>query len=311
MYFEETDPRLPETRIKLIYNPNAGAVRRDKPGLQDILPELKKWQIEPDIIVLGGDCNLALELKTALSEGIRVFVVCGGDGTISRVCDILAGTDARIAIIPTGTRNNNAKSLNIPTELPECAALIRTGRVVRVDAGVVRCGGVISHFLEIVSVGLVSALNESGDALQHGKLASIGEFLSTIVSCPPAQIRLTLDGELRAQDTGFIALVTNMPYCGAHYEFGHALCNRDGLLNVLYFSDLSKPDLLKYLSQGIYLGKPEDPRIRHFLARTIDISAEPAMPVTADGRVIGEGDVHIEVREKAVGFIVPKETDIL
>jgi diacylglycerol kinase family enzyme len=307
VYPEETNPSLPKLRIKLIFNPNAGAARRDKPGLPDILPELQKRQIEPDICVLEEGCNLALELKTALSGGIRVFAVCGGDGTISRVCDILAGTDARIAIIPTGTRNNNAKSLNIPTELPECVALIRSGRVVQVDAGVVRCGGVISHFLEIVSVGLVSALNESGDALQHGKLASIGEFLSTIVSCPPAQIRLTLDGQLRAQDTGYAALVTNMPYCGFHFEFGHALCNRDGLLNVLYFSDLSKPDLLKYISQGIYLGKPEDPRIKHYLARTIDITTEPAMPVTADGRVIGEGDVHIEVREKAVGFIVERK----
>ena len=299
-----TDQRFPQQKIKLVYNPHAGAARKDKPGLPEVVLELRKWGLEPDICILDKGCNLPLELKTALSNGIRIFAACGGDGTVSCVSDLLAGTEARIAIIPAGTRNNNAKSLSIPLELPGCAALIRTGRVIKVDAGVVRCGGVITHFLEIVSVGLVSALNDSGDALQHGRVSGIGEFLSAFAACPPAEIRLTMDGQRQARNTGYIALVTNMPYAGLHFEFGHALCNRDGLLNVLFFSDLSKLDLIKYISGGIYVGKPEDPRIQHYLARTIDIKTEPPMPVTADGRMIGEGEVHIEVREKAVGFIV-------
>lgn len=300
VYSQYTDRQ----KVKLIFNPNAGAARKNRIDLPDIVGELRKWSIDPDICVLGQECNLALELKTALSEGIQTFVVCGGDGTISSVSDILAGTDAKIAIIPAGTRNNNAKSLKIPLELPDAAAIVRTGRVVEIDAGIVTCGGVISHFLEIVSVGLVAAINEVGEKLQHGRIASIGEFLSTFVACPPARISLTLDEGRQVQDTGFVALVTNMPYAGLHYQFGHDLCNRDGLLDVLFFSDLSKIDLLKYISQGIYLGKPEDPRIRHFLVRKIDIDTQPPMPVTADGRTIGEGNVHIELRKKALGFLV-------
>jgi diacylglycerol kinase (ATP) len=296
--------------VKLIFNPNAGAARKKKVDLPDVLHELHKYGIEPDVCTLGTQCNLALELKTALADGIRDFVVCGGDGTVSSVADILAGTEARILIIPAGTQNNNARSLKIPADLPEATALLRAGRTVRVDAGVARCGGVITHFLEVVSVGLTSALAESGDDIQHGKVSGVGEFLSTLVTCPPSEISLTLDGSMRVKDIGHVALVTNMPYAGLHYRFGDDRCNTDGLLNVAFFSDLSKLDLAKYVSGGIHPGKREDPRIRHYLVQRIDIDTLPPMPVAADGRVIGEGSVHVELRRKAVGFIVGSEPEL-
>lgn len=290
-------------KAKLVFNPKAGAARKTRIELTDVLRELKLWKIEPDVCVLAPECNLALELTKALSEGIKIFIICGGDGTVSSACNILAGTSAVIAIIPAGTQNNNAKSMNIPLELPYAVAIIRRGRLVKVDVGMAACGGIIRHFLEIVSVGLVASLTESGDDIQHGKLSGIGEFLATMVTCPPAQITLTLDGNKHIQDNGFIALVTNMPYAGFHYQFGPPCCNRDGLLNVLFFSNLSKLDLLKYISQGIYLGKSEDPRIQHYLVKKLDIDTDPPMPVTADGSVIGEGAVHIELRKKALGIM--------
>lgn len=293
-------------KAKLIFNPNAGAVRKKKVGLPDIMRELRKRGVEPDVYVLGPRCDLALELKTALSGGILDFIACGGDGTVSSIAGILAGTEARIAIIPAGTQNNNARSLKIPLDMPGAAALLEMGRTVRVDAGVARCGGATGHFLEVVSVGLTSSLAESGDDIQHGKVTGVGEFLSTLVSCRPSEITLTLDECMRVQDTGHIALVTNMPYAGLHYRFGDDRCNTDGLLNVLFFSDLNKPELLKYISTGVYPGKPEDPRIRHYLVRSVDIDTRPSMPVAADGRLIGRGSLHIELMRKAVGFVVGK-----
>jgi diacylglycerol kinase family enzyme len=161
------------------------------------------------------------------------------------------------------------------------------------------CSGGSSHFMETCSVGLISALSQSGDAIQHGNLAGLGDFLATLISSLPAAMELSLDGR-RVSGSGHIALVTNMPFVGFHYKFGQVNAYRDGKLNVHFFNGLTKFDLIKYITGGVYLGRPKDPRISHFLAGDVDISAKPAMPVMVDGRLIGESPVHITVLPKAL-----------
>lgn len=287
-------------KVKLIFNPKAGARRKTRIELPDVINEIVRLDMEPDACVLEPGTDLAEELRSSLAHGICTYIVCGGDGTISTVANILAGTGAKLAIIPCGTQNNDAKSLNIPLDLSGAAALIRTGTLTRIDMGTISCGGKFRYFMEIVSVGLVAALSESGDEIQHGNIGELGSFLSTLISCPPAQISLTLDNKERVRETGYIVMVTNMPYAGSHYQFADENCHQDGLLNVLFFPELSKIDLVKYISGGIYPGKPEDPRIRHYCVQELTIETEPPMPVMVDGSVVGEGKAHIALKRKAL-----------
>jgi len=296
-----------EQKVKLIYNPKAGATRKEKFALHDIIRELKIRSFEPDICIIDEACDLATELNSALSAGIETFVVCGGDGTVSPVSNILANTDARLAIIPCGTQNNNAKSLNIPLDLPRSVALLQTGKEMKIDIGLVSCGQVTTHFIELVTVGLVAALTESGDEIQHGNISGIGPFLSTLVSSSPAKFTLFIDENKRIESTGHVALITNMPYFGYHFQSGETDCCKDGYLHVSFFSDLSKLDLLKYVSTGIYLGKPEDPRIQHYLVKKVDIETQPPRLVAADAKIIGEGNTHIELCRKALRVIAGRK----
>jgi diacylglycerol kinase family enzyme len=73
---------------------------------------------------------------------------------------------------------------------------------------------------------------------------------------------------------------------------------------VLFFTDLSKLELLGYVLQGVGEGKPADPRIQHFHVRRVEIDTHPDMPVMVDGTPIGEGRVCIEVRRHAVAMMV-------
>jgi diacylglycerol kinase family enzyme len=95
-----------------------------------------------------------------------------------------------------------------------------------------------------------------------------------------------------------------MPYIGLHYQVGSAASFNDGLLDVLFFADLSKLDLLEYVFRGVGVGKPEDARIQHFHVRRVDIDTHPAMPVMADGSALGEGLVRIEVRRHVLAVMV-------
>lgn len=298
--------RLHFKRAKLIYNPGAGTAKESPLNLQDVVQELQRWKLAPETYLIEPDSSAAEMVADALRRGIRLFVVCGGDGTISSIAHLLAGSRATLGIIPLGTQNNTALSLGIPEDIPAAAAILRTGQRIKVDMGQVTCAGVTTPFLEVCSVGLVSALFPSVDDIQHGNLGKVGEFLSTLAAAPPAEIHLNLDGKLDLNSTGYVVLVANMLHIGLHYRISATAAYDDGLLDVMLFADLSKLDLLSYVLQGVGEGMADDPRVQHFRARSVKIETRPAMAVMADGYALGEGGVHIEVRKRSLGVMAPR-----
>ena len=289
---------------KLIFNPGAGAAGESPVQLMDVISEMQAWNIIPEAFLVEPGCDVPKVIEDALAQGIRMFVVCGGDGTISGAARTLAGTHATLGIIPIGTQNNTALSLGIPSDIPAAIAILRNGKRIKVDVGMATCGNITTPFLEVCSIGLVSTLFPSADDIQHGNLAGVGDFLSNLVGSPPSEINMVLDGKQEIHNLGHIVLVSNMPYIGLHYHLGSAASFNDGLLDVLFFADLSKLDLLGYVLQGVGEGRPEDPRIQHFHMRRVEINTHPAMEVMADGSPLGEGLVRIEVRRHALAVMV-------
>ncbi len=291
-------------RAKLIFNPSAGAARQFPIEIVDVIHQMQAWNLVPEAYLVEPGCDLAEVVRAALEDGIHMFVVCGGDGTISAVARSLVGTPGTLGIIPIGTQNNTALSLGIPDDVPDAIAILRTGRRTKVDVGTASCNGVTTPFLEVCSVGLVSTLFSSVDDIQHGNLARVGDFLTTLAASPPAEIHLLLENKQKIHKLGHVVLVSNMPYIGFHYQVGSKASFKDGLLDVLFFADLSKLELLGYVFQGVGIGKPEDPRIQHFQVRRVDIDTQPAMPVMADGSPLGEGRVSIRVKRHALAVMV-------
>jgi diacylglycerol kinase family enzyme len=298
-------------RVKLIFNPEAGTASESPVDLMDVISEMQKWNLVPETFLITPDCDLPGVIQSALSQGIHMFVACGGDGTISSVARLLVGTRATLGIIPLGTQNNTALSLSIPTDIPAAIVILRTGIRIKVDVGLAICGKINIPFLEVCSVGLVSTLFPSADDVQHGNLAKVGEFLTTLAESPPAEIHLFLENKKKIMSLGHVVLVSNMPYIGLHYQVGDPTSYSDGLLDVLFFADLSKLELLGYVFQGIGEGKPEDPRIQHYQVRKVIVDTKPSMPVMVDGVDIGEGKVSIQVKHRALSVMVlSKEKDL-
>ena len=118
-------------RAKLIFNPGAGTSAESPVQLLDVIREMQNWKLVPEAFLIEPGCDLPGAVQKALEQGFRMFVVCGGDGTISAVARMLAGTNATLGIIPIGTQNNTALSLGIPADIPSAIAIIRTGIAVK------------------------------------------------------------------------------------------------------------------------------------------------------------------------------------
>ena len=286
-------------RAKLIFNPVAGAADKSPIQLMDVINEIQAQNFLPETYLVEPDSDLLPVVQDALEQGIRMFIVCGGDGTIESIAEALVGTDATLGIIPTGTRNNVAISLGIPKDISAAAVLLRTGQRIKMDVGFATCGDFSRLFLEACSVGLLSALFPAADEIQHGNLARIGDFLATLVASPSAEMRLEMDSHQIINTQGHVVLVSNLPYIGPNFQIAREGSFNDGLLDLLVFPDLSKLDLLSNVAQ-MAGGRPEDPRIRRYQVQKVEINTNPFMPVMADGFPLGEGPLSISVQQCAL-----------
>jgi len=279
-------------KAKLIFNPASGNPAESAAQLLELLRQLQTVNIQAEVLVVQPEMRLSALARHAVRNGFRMVIVSGGDGTIENVALGLVGSATTLGIIPTGTRNNLARSLGIPTDNPAGAvALLREGCRLKIDVGQIRQGHVRRFFLEAGAVGLASALYPSADDIQHGDLGKIPEFISTLVSAAPSVIRLRLDHHRREIIThAHMVLVANMPFLGANFQVAPDVLFGDHQLDVFVYSELGKVDLIDHAVRNTI-----DERIQRFQVKRIVIATDPPMPVMADGVLLGDGPATLTV----------------
>jgi len=289
-------------RAKLIFNATSGRLEESPHQLANILAEMQDQQILPEVYTVRRDSQVEVVVHNAIKAGIKLVVVAGGDGTIDSVARALVGRSAVLGIIPTGTRNNLAFNLGIPTGIAEAVALLRHGRRMKIDVGEVTSGRVKRWFLEAASMGLLSDLYPVADDIQHGNLAQIGGLLSTLVTAIPSHLRLILDGHTPIDTTAHLVLIANMPFLGPRFQIATDVSFKDNRLDVFVFSDMSKLNLIGYAMQSTG-GAAEDARIKHYRVKHLTIDSDPPMALQADGVPLGQGGLTAQIHRHALTVI--------
>jgi diacylglycerol kinase (ATP) len=301
-----TTPR--PRRAKLIFNATAGRSEESPRQLAEILTELQSRQISPEVFMVRPNSRVGAVVRNALRRGIELVIVAGGDGTIDSVAGSMVGSAATLGIIPTGTRNNLALSLGIPSGIADAVALLRDGRRLKIDAGSIRCGRGSRWFLEGTTLGLLSDLYPLADDIQHGDLTQIGSLLGAFISSTPTRLRVTFDGRDRLHLSAHMVMIANMPFLGPHFQVAPGVSFNDGLLDLLVYSDMSQMDLIAYTMQTLGGATIEDARIKHFRVQRLTIHSDPPMLVLADGVPLGQGPVTATVRPNALSVMAGEVT---
>jgi diacylglycerol kinase (ATP) len=101
--------------------------------------------------------------RRAADQGAEVVFVWGGDGTVQRCIDALAGTDTAVAILPAGTANLLAMNLQIPDDLTDAVRTGLHGDRRRIDTGSVND----EHFTVMAGAGFdARMISEAGRGLK-------------------------------------------------------------------------------------------------------------------------------------------------
>ncbi|MEX1247475.1 MAG: diacylglycerol kinase family protein [Anaerolineales bacterium] len=285
--------------VKLIFNPTAGKTDASPSQLVEIITELQKKQMAPEVYVFDGSQDLKAIVKRALRDETNLVVASGGDGTIDSVAAELAGTDLTLGILPTGTSNNLALNLRIPRDLDEAADLLRSGVRVKIDMGVAKTTKEKSYFLELATLGLITDIYSPGDDFRRGDVLKAGEVISTIASSTPSLITLKMDNKKELSLAAYSLMVTNMPYIGRNFRLDRSVSFRDRRLDVFVFTELSKFGLVNYAIRYLQ-GEINDETVQHFRVKKVSIAANPEMAINVDGRPLAGNEVTISVKPEAL-----------
>src|SRR5580765_459910 len=105
-------------------------------GLPQLRRELARQGVEDPLWIEVPKSRFApKQVKRALDDGAELLFVWGGDGTVQRSIDALAGSKTALAIVPAGTANLLATNLGIPQDIEQAVRIGLHGERRRLDLG--------------------------------------------------------------------------------------------------------------------------------------------------------------------------------
>lgn len=257
----------------------------------------------------GHDVLRAVEDASELpsqQDDVDCIVAAGGDGTVAQAGRALAGRATPLAILPLGTANNIAASLDIRGEVAALAERWHQGTVAKIDVGLVECGGRSERFLESVGCGLVTSCIEIGEAtLSKDHPESHLEdarrlYLDTLRGLRPRLYEIVLDGE-RISGEFLLVEALNTPSIGPKLEFTPHANAADGFLSVVVAAESDREVLIEYLS-ALLEGSDAKGDLKSWRARTIGITGADRIHVD-DCVIDSGGSISIGLRPLSLSIL--------
>ncbi|WP_126557785.1 diacylglycerol/lipid kinase family protein [Dictyobacter kobayashii] len=69
-------------------------------------------------------------------QGIQLVIAAGGDGLVGGVTSHIVSSGLPLGILPLGTANDVARTVGIPMDIKQAAAVIMRGKIISIDIGV-------------------------------------------------------------------------------------------------------------------------------------------------------------------------------
>ncbi len=277
-----------------------------------------------DVVHTAGRGDATKLAREALEKGAERIVAIGGDGTINEVTNGFfadgkpVAPEASLGIIPFGTGGDFRRTIGLPSDIGEAAAIIAANHRRKIDVGKLQLTDhdgkpALRMFINIASFGISGDLdrriNESGK-----KLGRIGYFttgLRATLSFKNQRVQLIFDGKVdeRVDVTIYNVAVANGKFFGGGMKIAPDAELDDGAFDVTVVGDLSFMQLATGFARKVYTGahlKTKGISVRR--AKVVD--AEPVDPkekveFDVDGEHLGRLPARFELMPQSLWLVVP------
>lgn len=293
-------------KLLLIVNPTAGRMLALR-----YIKRIKK-------ILSDGGYTVSVHITSARAEATRLLTAsagnydvigcCGGDGTLNEVISgvLLSGKDVPIGYIPSGTTNDLAKSLGLPSSIIKSTVNLLTGKPLFEDVGEF-CSRYFTYVASFGAFTRVSYETKQKDKNIFGHAAYLFGGLRSVGEIKPFEVKVTYDG-LSQEGEYIFGAVTNSTSVGGVMRLSDDQVNlRDGKFEVML---VRKPE------NAAQIGQLLDEAInRHYDGHLISLhhaskirfQSKTPLAFTLDGENGGEHtDCEAVNLHHAVRLILPR-----
>ncbi|MCI0336436.1 MAG: diacylglycerol kinase family lipid kinase [Acidobacteria bacterium] len=294
-------------KASLIYNPTAGALRRDPEQLERLMCALREQGIEISPLATtyaGHATDLA---QQAVDERADVVIVCGGDGTINEVAQSLVGTETALAVWPCGTANVLAEELHLPRNPKALANLIACGstRTISVGRAMKPETDWQRYFLLMAGIGLDASIVQGVD-LGLKRLTGIGAYLASgidyLARLPITPFSIDFNGQ-RYEST--FAVIANAAHYAVWFTIAPQAKLDDEKLDICLFNVRSRLAYLGYAFLSMTGKHTRSSGVVYQEAREAKANSNDAALVQLDGDVVGNLPMQFEIVPQALRVVAP------
>ncbi len=290
------------TNLALLVNPTAGKGRAAK--VVAAVTERLRAAGSNVAILVGKDAVDAQALaRQAMTDGVDAVVALGGDGMVHLALNVVAGTSTPLGIIPAGTGNDLANTLQLPTKDPVAAAGVLAERLAAggrpMDA--VRVGD--KWFGCVLGAGFDSRVNDRANRMSwpRGRMRYNLAILGELRVFKPLPFVLELDGE-RWETEAMLVAVGNAKSYGAGMKVTPDAVVDDGLVDVQVLGPVSKPEFLKTFPKVFKGTHVHHPKVTIRRAKVVSLSS-PGVTAYADGEYLADLPITCETVPGAVRIL--------
>ncbi|MEU3270386.1 YegS/Rv2252/BmrU family lipid kinase [Saccharomonospora sp. NPDC006951] len=227
-------------------------------------------------------------MSDSRAAGLDVLIVLGGDGAVHQAVQFCAGTDVALGVVPSGTGNDLARALGVPSAADAAAdavaAALRSGLRRGIDLGRTGDG---TWFGTVLCSGFDASVNARANRMRwpSGPRRYDLAVVAELAKLRPG--RLTVDtGTERWEGEAILAAIGNTGWYGGGIPICPSASPDDGVFDVTVVGKVSRGTLARLLP-NLRSGKHvHHPAVHTLRADSVELTCEE-WPAYADGESLG------------------------
>ena len=279
-------------RLLLIVNPCAGR-SKNRLGTLEIMDRLGAagYDVSIKTTKCQGD---ATTIAAETGNDYDVIVCRGGDGTLNETVNGVMRLDKRVPVgyIPSGSTNDLATTLGIPTDIKEATDFILKGKTNGYDLG--RFNG--RFFCYVASFGIATDISYNTpqklkNIMGHAAYVINGfviRMIPMLMNFKPIHMKVEYDGG-EIEDDFYFGSLSNSTSVAALFKFDNENVKlNDGLFELMLVKGLKRNlDAFSMLNKVLH----QDYKNEHMLlikTKHVKITSDAEIPWTLDGEYGGK-----------------------
>ena len=289
-------------KAAVIYNPYAGR-ERGSAIAATVQRCLAAHGIDAQLHATQGKQE-ATRLASELAPASDILVAVGGDGTINEVVNGMAGSKARLGIVPAGTVNVLALELGLPFQVERACGVIAAGSTLSMDVGLVNS----RRFILMMGAGIDALTIRNIDPKAKKRFRELA-FLSTGLRQGFARPPQPFIARINGQEHMVTFLVAgNSRYYGGRFGITTDADPTDGLLDILMFKGTSIASLGVFwlgVPTGLHLHNRDVTYVRTESAQVLPLDDKKVVWYQTDGELAGSLPATLGIDYHALEILVP------